>query len=109
MEAIATAAGVRIDQWGPQVVFAQEPAECAGGPCRPLHAPVRPPRGEAGGNRRGRLDRLLVECFGRLANPAEAPGADWSEASRCGGLQRHEPTERPQTDLDVPWRLGRQA
>src|SRR5712672_2803758 len=82
MEAIAAAASVRIDQRRPQVVFAEKPAESARSSCRPFRARVRPPRGKARGDRRGRLDRLLIECFGLLANPAEAPGADWSEASR---------------------------
>ena len=82
MEPIRTAARFGIDQRCLQVVFAQKPIECAHRPCRPLRAVVRPPRGKARGNRRRRLDGLLIERFGLLAEPAEALGPDRPEVSR---------------------------
>ena len=64
MKAIRTTSRLGIDQCCLQVVFAKKPAECAHCSDRPLFAAIRAPRGKARGNRRGRLDRLLIERFG---------------------------------------------
>ena len=106
MKPIRTAARIGIDQRCLQVVFAQKPTERAHRPCRPLRAAIRPPRSKAGGNRCCRLDGLLIERFGFLADPAEALGPDRPEASRRRGLQRHEPAQRSQAGLDVARRVG---
>ena len=106
MEPIRAAARIGIDQCRLQVVFAQKPTERAHRPCRPLRAAIRPPRSKAGRNRCCRLDRLLIERFGFLAEPAEALGPDRPEASRWRGLKRHEPTKRSEAGLDVGRRAG---
>src|SRR6185437_15808830 len=68
---------------------------------------VYTPSGNACGNCRPRLDRLLIERIGLLVNPAETFGADWSEAARRRGLKRHEPPERSEADLDIPRHVSR--
>ena len=82
MKAIRAAAHIGIDQRCLQIVFAQKPGESPPCACWPLRAVVGPRRCEAGGNRCRRLDRLLIECFGRLAELAEALGSDRPEAAR---------------------------
>ena len=72
MKAIRAAACFRICQRRLQVVFAQKPFERSKCLDRPLRAVLRSPRGKACGDRCCRLDRLLVERFRLLAEPAEA-------------------------------------
>ena len=109
MEAIRTAPRIGIDQRCLQVVFAQKPPERARCSGQPFGTLIRPPRGKARGNRCAGLDGLLIERVGLLANLAKAFGANGSEISSCRGLKRHEPTQRSETDLHVPRRMGRQA
>src|SRR6266568_838059 len=108
MESIRAAARVGIDQRCLQFVLAEKPTERAYRPCRPLRAAIRPPCGKAGGKHCRGFEGLLVKGFGSLSGPAKAHGANRSEISRGCGLQRHQPTQRPQADLDVWWRLSRQ-
>ena len=82
MEAIRTASRIGIDQRCLQVVFAHKPAERARCPRQPFRTLIRPPRGKARGNRCARLDWLLIERVGLVANLAEAFGANGSEVSR---------------------------
>jgi hypothetical protein len=82
MEPVRATARVGIDQYCLQVVFAQEPTERTHCPCRPLRSVLRPPRSKASRNRCRRLEWLLIERFGFLAEPAEALGPDGSEISR---------------------------
>jgi len=93
MKAIRTTSRRWIDQRRLQVVFANKPIECAPCPDRPLFAAIRAPRRKARGNRRGRLDRLLIERFGMAANLAEAFRANRPEASGRRGLNGHEPAQ----------------
>jgi hypothetical protein len=109
MEAIRTAPRIGIDQDCLQIVFTQKPAKCPHRRLRPLSVVIRAPRGKARGNRRPRLDWLLIKCFGLVANPAETPGANRSEVPGWRSLKRHEPTKRSQADIDVCWGAGRQA
>jgi hypothetical protein len=87
MKAIRTAPGVGVDQRSLQVVFAKKPGKSAHRRLWPVLAIVRATRGEARGYRRGGLDRLLVERFGLVANPAKAFGANGPEAAGWRGLE----------------------
>ena len=109
MQSIRATARLGIDQRCLQVVFAQKPSERAHRPCWPLRSAMRPARSEAGGNRCCRLHGLLVERFRFLTGPAEALGANRSEASLGRDLKRHEPAQRLQAGFDVGWRVGPQS
>src|SRR5215203_5579592 len=106
MKAIRTTPCIGIDQCSLQVVFAKKPRKRPHRGVRPVVIIVRASRGEARRNCGSYFERLLVECFGRLTNFAEALGANRPEASRRGGLQRHEPTERLKTGLDIRRRMS---
>ncbi len=82
MKPIRAAARFRIDQCRLQVVLAQKPFERAQRRYRPLLAFISLPRGKASGNRCRRLDWLLIERFGRLAESAEALGPNRSKIPR---------------------------
>jgi hypothetical protein len=82
MKSIRAAARFRIGQCCLQVIFAQKPFERTERLNRPLRAVIRPRRGKAGGNRRRRLDWLLIERFRLLAEPAETLCPNRSEVSR---------------------------
>jgi hypothetical protein len=82
MKPIQATACFRIGQCCLQVVFAQKPLERAQRFYRPLRAVVRPPRGNACGNRCCRFDWLLIERFRLLAEPAEALRPNRSKVSR---------------------------
>ena len=106
MKAVRTAPRIRIDQCRQQVVLAEEPVERTLGLQRPLLAGIGAVCGKAGGNRCGRLHRLLIERLRLAANLAEAPGADGPEVPGRGGLKRHQPPKRPQSGLGVGRRMG---
>jgi hypothetical protein len=82
MKPVRAATSFRISQCRLQVIFAEKPFERAQRLCRPFRAIIRPRCGNAGGNCRRRLDRLLIECFWLLAMFAEALGTDRSKVSR---------------------------
>ena len=109
MKAIRAAAHIGVDQRCLQIVFAEEPGESPACPRWPLEAVVGPRRCEAGGNCRQRLDRLLVECFGSLAQIAETLCSDRPEAAGWRRLQRHQPAQRSQASLDIVRPSGCQA
>ena len=81
MKSIPATAHIGVDQRCLQIVFAKEPGEGAPSPGWPLNAVIGLCCRKAGGNRRQRLDRLLVECSWRLAKLAEALVADRSEVA----------------------------
>ena len=79
MQSIAAAAGLQIDQRHRQIVAAEKPGECARGVGFPLGIAVRTPGRQAGRDRRGGFQRLLIER-------ARVAAADRrSCASRRGG------------------------
>ena len=64
MKAVRAAAHIGVDQRCLQIVFAEEPGEGPACPRWPFGAAIGARRREAGGNRRQRLNRLLVERVG---------------------------------------------
>ncbi len=91
MKTIRTTARIGIDQRCLQIVFAEKPREGAHRALRPLLAIVRARRGEAGGNRRRRLDRLLVERVGRwriLPKLSEPTGLKYPDDVVCSDMSQ---------------------
>jgi hypothetical protein len=109
MQAVRTTSRLGIDERCLQVVFPNKPIECTPCSSRPLFAAFGAPRRKARGNRRGRLDGLLIERFGMAAKLAEAFRANRPEASGRRGLNGHEPAQRSNAGLDVSRGVGRQA
>jgi hypothetical protein len=63
MKPVQTPARLGIDQRRSQIVFTQKPAEGARRVFVPFATVIRLVRGNAGRNRRCRLDALLIEGF----------------------------------------------
>ena len=64
MQSIAATAGLGIDQRDRQIVAAEKPGENAGCDRFPFGVAIRAPGRQAGGDRRRRLQRLLIERAG---------------------------------------------
>ena len=109
MQSIAATSGVRIDQRHGQVVAAEKPGEDTRGHRLPLGIALGPPRRQAGRDGRRGFQRLLIERAGILPLLAEAGGADGTEMTRGRGLLCHQPTQRPQSGVDIIGRLRRHA
>ena len=84
MQSVAATAGLGIDQRDRQIVAAEKPGENAGGDRLPFGVAICAPGGQAGGDRRRGLHRLLIERARRLAQFAEAGGADGTEMTGRG-------------------------
>src|SRR5258708_29864631 len=76
VQSIAATAGVRIDQRHGEIVAAEKPRENARCHGFPLGIAIRPPRREAGSDRRRCFHGLLIESTGMLPLFAETGGAD---------------------------------
>src|SRR5690348_6472791 len=61
MQSVPATAGRDIDERERKVVAAEKPSEDVGGDGLPFGITARAPRRQAGGNRRRRFDRLLIE------------------------------------------------
>ena len=109
MKPIRTTSGAGIDQGHMQVVLAQKPGERTHRGPAPLFTAIHVSCGEACGNRRGCLHRLLIERVRLLTDFAEAFGTNRPEAPGRRGLKRHQPPERPQAGRDIWGRIDRQS
>jgi hypothetical protein len=81
MKAIRAAAHIGVDQRCLQIVFAEEPPKSPPRPRWPLGANVGTRCRDAGGNRRQRFNRLLIERVGQLADFAKALSPNGPEAT----------------------------
>ena len=82
MQSVPTTAALRIDERHRQVVSAEKPGEdvCCGR--FPFGIAVRAPRRQAGGDRRRRFHRLLIERARRFPEFGETGCADRPEIAR---------------------------
>ena len=109
MQAVAAAAGFQIDQRQRQIIVAQEPGEGARRLGHPARIAIGPRRRQAGGNGRGRFQRLLVEHARPPAPVAETVGADGPEDAGLGHLLGHQPGQGFQARLAVGGFAGGKA
>ena len=109
MKPIRTTSGAGIDQGHMQIVLTQKPGERTHRGLAPLFTAIHTSRGEASGDRRRCLDRLLIERMGLLAYFAEASGTNRPETSRRRGLKRHQPPERSEPGRNIGGRVDRQS